>query len=147
MLRLSRLADYGVVLLAHVARNEGLCSARELALETAIPRPTVGKILKDLTRQGILSSRRGVNGGYHLTCATEDLSVLRIIEALDGPLTMTACANVTAGACDHEGHCQLREPWRRINRAVAMTLGKISLADMADVDRVDRRLSESELVS
>lgn len=142
MLRLSRLADYGVVLLHQIASSDDLCSSRELAFQTGIPRPTVGKVLKDLSRHGLLISVRGVNGGYRLAQPADELSILTIIEAMDGPLSLTACAQKVGPACDHEGHCQIREPWRRINHAVAGALSSLRLADMGSLDRVEARLHE-----
>ena len=111
MLRLSRLADYGVVLLHQIASASDLCNSRELAAQTGIPRPTVVKVLKDLSREGLLLSVRGVHGGYRLAQPADEMSILSIIEAIDGPISLTACAQNTGPACDHEGHCQIREPW------------------------------------
>ena len=141
MLRLSRLADYAVVLLHQMAAAPGLCSSRELSEQTGIPRPTVVKVLKDLSRHGLLVSVRGVHGGYRLARPADEMSILSVIEAMDGPMSLTACAHHSGPSCDHEGHCQIREPWRRINRAIAGTLGRLCLADMASLDRVEARLS------
>ncbi len=140
MLRLSRLADYGVVLLHQISASDGLCSSRELAAQTGIPRPTVVKVLKDLNRHGLLVSVRGVHGGYRLAQPADEMSILAIIEAMDGPMSLTACAQKLGPACDHEGHCRIREPWRRINQAVATTLGRLRLADMGSLHRVEARL-------
>lgn len=141
MLRLSRLADYAVVLLHQIASEPDLCSSRELSEQTGIPRPTVVKVLKDLSRHGLLRSVRGVHGGYRLALPADEMSILSVIEAMDGPMSLTACAQNNGPACDHEGHCQIREPWRRINRAIAETLGRLCLADMASLKRVEARLA------
>ncbi|MEC7750601.1 MAG: SUF system Fe-S cluster assembly regulator [Myxococcota bacterium] len=142
MLRLSRLADYAVVLLHQIACKSTLCSSRELAEQTGLPRPTVIKILKDLNGHGLLISVRGVNGGYRLARPADEMSILSVIEAMDGPMSLTACAQeIGPVCCDHEGHCQIREPWRRINEVISGALDNLRLADMGSLNRVEARLN------
>ena len=132
MLRITKQADYAIVLLSHLVTDdsEGDYTARDLAAETGISLPMVGKILKALVHRGLLVSHRGVKGGYHLARPAEDISVATIIEALDGPIGLTTCS-AHAGECAHEGRCPSRGNWSRINNAVLKSLRGISLADMA----------------
>ena len=91
MIRITRLADYAIVILSHFAsdRTRPVRTARLLASETHVPLPTVSKILKALARRGIVASLRGVHGGYTLTKVPEAISVAEIIDALEGPIAMT----------------------------------------------------------
>ncbi len=131
MIRLSRLADYGVVLMSHIAAGpDRLCAAHAVAAGTRIPEPTVSKILKALSRSGLLESHRGVNGGYALARAPAKISVTEIIGAVDGPIAMTECLDADGGACSLETTCPTRTNWQKINAAVRRALDGISLADM-----------------
>lgn len=136
MFRLSRMTDYGIVLLAHLAsqlghRDETLApqNARELAAQVDLPLPVVSKVLKQLARNGILESHRGAKGGFTLERRPEDLSVAELVAALDGPVALTQCV-VDPGLCDHESTCAVRSPWQVINRVVENALSEVSLADL-----------------
>jgi len=132
MIRLSRLTDYGIVLMAHLASSEqrGPHNAREAAEGTALPLPVVSKILKTLARGGLLASHRGAKGGYTLARRPEDVTVPEMIGVLEGPIALTDCTLHTS-ACPQEASCHVREPWQRINAAVSQALENITLADLA----------------
>lgn len=132
MLRLSRQADYGLVLMSHFARHEGasVLSARDLAQETGLPLPTVGKVLKLLGRGGLLNSQRGVNGGYVLARPASEISVVAIVQTLDGPIEMTDCVPGATRTCDHEHHCRMRTPVQRLSAVVHEALSKVSLEEL-----------------
>ncbi len=129
MLRMSRLTDYGILLLAHLAAGNEQRNARELSEETGLPGPAVSKLLKHLTREGFLESQRGTKGGYALARPAEEISVAAVIDALEGPIALTECS-AHPGACEREAHCQVRAPWQRINRAVRHTLEHIHLSEL-----------------
>jgi FeS assembly SUF system regulator len=132
MIRLSRLTDYGIVLMAHLAAREAgsTHNSREVASDTQLPAPVVSKILKSLARAGLLNSQRGSKGGYSLARPPEQISVTEMIIALEGPFGLTECT-VHPGACVQESSCHVREPWQRINRVVRDALADVSLADLA----------------
>jgi FeS assembly SUF system regulator len=132
MIRLSRLTDYGIVLMVQLARStdNGARNARNLAEETDLPAPVVSKVLKSLARKGLLASQRGSKGGYALARPPEDISVPEMITALEGPISLTECT-VNPGACSQASSCDVREPWQRINAAVQSALEKVTLADLA----------------
>ena len=140
MLRMSRLTDYGILLLAHLASSRATDphagseqrNARELSEETGLPGPAVSKLLKRLAREGFLESQRGTKGGYALARTPEEISVAAVIDALEGPIALTECS-AHPGSCDREAHCQVRAPWQRINLAVRRTLEQIYLADLVEV--------------
>lgn len=132
MLRMTKQADYGVVLMTHLARHPGSrFAASELAEESGIPLPTVSKILKILTREGLIDSHRGVKGGYSLVRDPEAVSVAQMIAALDGPIAFTECIEDTPGVCSQEATCGVRSNWQLINRVVRNALENISLAQLA----------------
>ena len=132
MLRISKLTDYGIVLLVHFARAEKGQSfnAREMAEATELPQPAVSKMLKSLSSAGLLASQRGSRGGYQMVRDPRDVSVAEIIEALEGPIALMDCV-AGPGHCDQETHCGLRMPWNRINQAIQTTLRQVTLHELA----------------
>ena len=132
MIRMTRVTDYGIVLLTYFARGpEGtLHTARDLARDAHLPLPTVNKVLKTLTRHGLLESHRGVKGGYTLARHPEEISVAEIISATEGPVAMTECTVDGPGGCDHESDCPVSDNWQRINQAIQEALDGITLAEM-----------------
>ncbi len=129
MLRMSRLTDYGILLLAHLAAGNAQRNARELSEETGLPGPAVSKLLKRLAREGFLESQRGTKGGYALAMPAEQISVAAVIDALEGPIALTECS-AHPGVCERESRCQVRAPWQRINLAVRRTLEHIHLSEL-----------------
>ena len=132
MIRLTKLSDYGIVLLSYFARakNRPFLNARDLADASGVPLPTVSKLLKSLQRSGLLSSHRGVKGGYQLSRDPERISVADIIGAIEGPIAVTECTSVHKDLCEIELGCPVRSNWQRINAAVSQALGKLTLAEM-----------------
>lgn len=132
MIKLNRITDYAVVVLAQMARDpKTKVTATQLAEDSRMPLPTVAKLLKDLTRERVLTSVRGAAGGYKLRQAPEDISVLRIIRALEGPIALTACVDGAVGGCNVESLCPMRGNWDQVNQAIGAALENVTLADMA----------------
>ena len=132
MIRISRLTDYGIVLMSYMAgQAERAHNANELAAGARLPAPTVSKLLRLLAREGLLESQRGVKGGYTLARRAEEISVASIISALEGPIALTACATVDDPDCAHEPLCPVRSHWNRISLAIRDALEGVSLAEMA----------------
>ncbi len=130
MLRISRLTDYGTVVLAHLARDDAsLVSAAEVATATGIALPTVSKLLKALAKAELVSSTRGPHGGYRLACDARAISAADVIDALDGPVSITECSSGDS-RCDFEANCHVGSAWQRINVAIRRALDEISLADL-----------------
>jgi FeS assembly SUF system regulator len=132
MVRFEKLTDYGLVLLACIARtpDAALRTARDLAAESGLPQPTVSRLLQDLLKGGLLLSQRGIRGGYQLARAPRDISIASVIVALEGPIRLTACSAEGEGACNLEAHCAIRSNQRVINAAVRGVLEQLSLADL-----------------
>ncbi|MGA9342827.1 MAG: SUF system Fe-S cluster assembly regulator [Rhodanobacteraceae bacterium] len=130
MLRISKLTDYATVVMTCLAASDGsIQSAQRLAEDAHLELPTVSKLLKQLAQAGLVTSTRGINGGYRLARRAERISVADIVTAMEGPIGMTECS-VKAGLCGHEPHCGVRVNWQRINHAIADALAGVTLADM-----------------
>ena len=131
MLRISKLTDYGIVLLARFAEVPAgtTLNAREMAESTALPLPVVSKMLKTLAGADLLSSQRGAKGGYRLVRAPEAVTVAELLDALEGGVALMDCT-AGPGHCEQEDRCGVREPWQRINRAVLAALQDVTLAEL-----------------
>jgi FeS assembly SUF system regulator len=132
MVRLGKLTDYGLVLMTYIARNHELPlrTARDLAVESRLPLSTVSKLLKQLLQSGLLTSHRGTKGGYILARDPQDISLVEIIAALEGPMALTECSTDVTGLCDLEPCCPIKTNQQIINQAVRGVLDKITLSDL-----------------
>lgn len=130
MLRMSKLADYGTVVMTSMARApDRVHSAADVALRTGLALPTVSKLLKTLARNGLLVSLRGARGGYMLVRAPREISVAQVIAAIEGEIAMTECSSAP-GLCMQESACSVRANWQRINHMVLRALQQITLEHM-----------------
>ncbi len=131
MLRVTKLADYGILLMTRFAAGpRATFNARDLAREARLPLPVVSKVLKLLVRAGLLVSQRGVKGGYGLARDPGEINVAEIIRALEGPIAVTRCSDRTHGGCGLKGFCPVSANWHRINSAIHGALEGITLAQM-----------------
>ena len=133
MIRMTKMTDYAIVLLTECARHADrpIHTARDLAADSQVPLPTVGKILKLLVRQGLLVSHRGVKGGYSLARRPSKISIADIIMAMEGPIALTECISDVPGTCELERQCPVHSNWQRINDAVRTALDMITLEEMS----------------
>jgi FeS assembly SUF system regulator len=129
MLRMSKLTDYGLVLLTLMAQEDhaSVRTAQELADRSRIPLPTASKLLKELSKAGIVVSHRGRHGGYSLARPAPQISVAAVVEALEGPVALTECSS-TAGGCSLEAVCVAKGHWGPISRAIHRTLQRLPLS-------------------
>jgi len=133
MIKLGKLTDYALVIMSQLA-NEKLGSAHSsvyLSEITKIPEPTVAKVLKQLTRSKLVVSRRGVNGGYLMKHKPMNITVLGIIEALEGPVNVSSWSNGLGEVCASDLGCPIQGSWHKINEAIREALQRVSLADLA----------------
>jgi FeS assembly SUF system regulator len=143
MLRISKLADYGTVVMVYLAKHpQELCNARDIALHTHLTVPTVSKLLKRLTVAGLLSSVRGAAGGYRLQRDASAISVAEIIYALDDYRGLTECS-LESNSCSLHGVCHIQGNWRLISQVIEAALDNLSLDILAkpslsaiDLDRI-----------
>lgn len=132
MVRLSKLTDYGMVLMSCFARSpaRSLRTARDLAAESRLPLPTVSKLLQELLQNGLLLSHRGIKGGYSLARDARKISLAEIIAALEGPVALTECSTDISGLCDLEACCAIKKNQQVISQAVRGVLEKLMLSDL-----------------
>jgi FeS assembly SUF system regulator len=130
MLRMSKLTDYGTMVLAQLAASDrGLTTAGQLADATHLAQTTVSKLLKALVHAGLVLSTRGVQGGYALARPADSISAAEILDALEGPVAITECSS-SNGCCDLESFCRVGTAWQRINHSIREALESVSLADL-----------------
>jgi len=130
VLRISKLTDYGTVVLAELANgHSGFMSAAEVAHATGLGLPTVSKLLKTLAKAGLVTSTRGSHGGYRLSRDAVEISAADVIDAFEGPVSITECS-ASDSHCGYEAVCSVGHAWQRINFAIRRALDEISLADL-----------------
>jgi FeS assembly SUF system regulator len=132
MIRVTKITDYGVGLMAHMAEqgNGSMATAPELSAALQLPLPTVRKILKILTRERLLVSQRGASGGYSLARRPEEITLMDLVQALEGPMALTECATGDPCGCERESICSLRENWSLVNSVLQSTLEGYTLDQM-----------------
>jgi len=130
MLRISKLADYGTVVMVFLAGQTGLSSARDIAEHTHVNLPTVSKILKRLTVAGLLISTRGTTGGYRLKRPAADISIGHILQAFDEAQGLTTC-NTNHDACALHRVCHVQDNWRLISQSIEAALNSVRLDALA----------------
>ena len=130
MIRLGKLTDYGLLLMAEIARSpRELHTARDLAEHCKLPLPTVSKVLKTLLQSRLLLSHRGTRGGYSLVREPQAIAITEIISALEGPLALTECS-MDFSACDLEPSCPMKDNQKIINQVIHGALAKVMLSDL-----------------
>jgi FeS assembly SUF system regulator len=133
MIRLSRLADYGVALMTQMAAsNASIHSAHTLAAVSGLPLPTVSKLLSALARSGLLVAERGAKGGYRLARSPAQISIAQIVGSVDGPIALTQCIEHGPGSCEVETLCLSRKGWQAINDGVRRAFESVSLAELTE---------------
>lgn len=134
MLRLSKKADYALMAMKHLAlrADAGASSAREIAEHYDIPIELMAKVLQRLARSGLLTSLQGTRGGYILARPAALVSVADVIQAVDGPLSVTACGSgATEENCEQFAKCNVRDPLWKIKDRILLALAACSVAEMA----------------
>ena len=132
MLRLSKKADYALMAMKHLAikSDAASISAREIAEQYDIPVELMAKVLQRLVQRGLLTSHQGTRGGYRLSKPTTAISVADVIQAIDGPLTVTACSTEDE-QCGQFAKCNVRDPLWRIKDRILEALANCSIAEIA----------------
>lgn len=136
MLRISKLTDYGTMVLACLAaRPDERHAAATVAQRTRLGLPTVSKLLKSFHRAGLVISVRGAHGGYQLARPARSISAAEIIDAIEGPVAITECSG-DHSACDLETVCSTGTAWQRVNVAIRRSLDQLSLAQLSGQEAV-----------
>ena len=146
-MRLSHLADYAVVLMTAAARREAgaRLSATELAGETGVPLPTTQKLMGQLAASGLLTSARGASGGFALARPAANISLADIVEAVEGPIVMTQCADGVNHDCALDAHCRVKPHMGIVGNAVRGALGAVSLQQLSSPAQAGVRLGQEEV--
>ena len=133
MLRLSKKADYALMAMKHLALrgDRGSSSAREIAGLYDIPIELLAKVLQRLVRRGLLASHQGTRGGYQLVRSPSQISVADVIQAIDGPVTVTACSTDEGQQCEQFAKCNVRDPLWRVREKILSALGECTIAELA----------------
>ncbi len=133
MLRLSKKADYALMAMKHLATRQAATSssAREIAEAYEIPLELLAKVLQRLVRSRLLVSVQGTRGGYRLARAASAIPVAEVIQAVDGPLTVTACSDDDQN-CEQYSKCNIRDPLWKIRGRIVDALTTVSVADLTD---------------
>ncbi|MGY4516739.1 SUF system Fe-S cluster assembly regulator [Lysobacter sp. HA18] len=144
MLRVTKLTDYATVVLTVLAAARGeVLSATEIADRAGLEATTVSKVLKPLAQAALVEGFRGAHGGYRLGRPARDVALIEVIEAMEGPLSVTECS-VHEGHCGIESSCGTRRGWRRINDVITQSLRAVTLQDLLDPEpdpRATRRIA------
>src|SRR5947209_16256987 len=132
MLRLSKKADYALMAMKHLAvrSDRGSSSAREIAEQYDIPIELMAKVLQRLVRRGLLVSHQGTRGGYQLARGPAAITVADVIQAIEGPVTVTACST-DEGQCEQFSKCNVRDPLFRVRERILAALGDCTIAELA----------------
>ena len=148
MIKLNKMTDYAVVCLGMLSRKPGYpMSATELSKETGITLYTVQKLLKVIvSKSDLISAHRGALGGYILNRNSSEISVVEIIEALEGPITLTSCVDNSENLCVSSDICFLGGKWNKVNNIIRKTLNDISLNDLLNFDNPFASKGEKEVV-
>ena len=132
MLRLSKKADYALMAVKHLAQRDdlGSSSAREIAEQYDIPIELMAKVLQRLVQRGLLASHQGTRGGYQLSRSPRQMTVADVIQAIDGPVTVTACSTDDS-QCEQYAKCNVRDPLWRVRERILSALDECTIAELA----------------
>src|SRR5215470_19058698 len=132
MLRLSKKADYALIAMKHLAvrGDRASSSAREIAELYDIPIELMAKVLQRLVRRGLLASHHGTRGGYQLARLPTQISIADVIQAIEGPVSVTVCSTED-GQCDQYAKCNVRDPLWRVRERILTALGECTIAELA----------------
>ncbi len=131
-MHISRKSDYALRALNFIANQKPgkKSSITEIAEAESIPRDFLAKILKELTRSGLLKSYQGVTGGYQLARPKEDITFLNVIESMEGPLQVNLCAGSKNDCgCERFEGCEMKQFWDRVQQNLVETLSSIHFGD------------------
>tara|TARA_A100001011_G_C13875969_1_gene661010 strand:+ start:25 stop:480 length:456 start_codon:yes stop_codon:yes gene_type:complete len=132
MLKLNKMTDYALVCLGVLSQKSKIfMSAQDISNESGLPLTTVQKILKKLiATSDIIMGIRGANGGYKIKKSVDKISIVNVIEALDGPIKITSCVEGAKETCKSRSLCLLEGNWNKINKLIVQTLNNFSVEDL-----------------
>jgi FeS assembly SUF system regulator len=145
MLRISRMADYALLMVFNMLSRDELITLDSLHEVTNLSLPTMRKLMRSLISSNLVESARGSKGGFRLSRPHDQISIAEVIEAIDGPIALTECAKLDGGLCELEDKCGLKENWNMVNHLISNTLHSVKLDAMAKVP-IDIKRMKSKLI-
>jgi len=130
MLKIGKLADYGLLIADCLSRTDDQLTTENIVQDTGLPEATVRKLLRLLVEGGVVSSRRGLRGGYRLSRTPDRITVAELIAAIEGPIGLTECTHEDTNTCSLTDNCGQRSNWHTITDLISRQLATITLADM-----------------
>ena len=131
MIKLNKITDYAVVILGLLSsRSPNKFSTSKISSDTGLSIPTVAKVCKLLNNANLIKAGRGAYGGYFCETKPSEISVALIVEAIDGPIAITACIEESEDLCDTQSICLLSGNWNKANNAILDALKSVSLSDL-----------------
>ncbi len=132
MIRLTKAGEYGLRAVRYLVENidQERISIGDISINKKIPEPFLRKLFKPLVQQGIINSTRGVAGGVRLARSPKDITVLEVVEALEGPLALNECL-LDDTACEFLSECGMHDVWEEAQAAMAKVLRARNLSDLA----------------
>ncbi|UXD88038.1 MULTISPECIES: SUF system Fe-S cluster assembly regulator [Thalassolituus] len=143
MLKISKLTDYGVVVLNELAQAGAVkLSTDDITGLTGLALPTVRKVMKALVDSGLVSAQRGARGGYRLARAPGQIRMLDVVQAFEGPVALTECA-ADDHQCDITASCSLSSNWGGINQLITQVLARVTLQDIRNPERQEQLVRDA----
>jgi len=137
MLKINKMTDYAILVLGllHQRRDEHL-NANDMAGYLQLNRTTIAKVIKALSHAQLVETSRGVNGGCHLAIDVSNITVSAVVEAIEGPIALTACVEGADEACAVKTGCFLSGHWNHVNDAIKSALQSVTLADLFEPEAI-----------
>ena len=135
MIKVSRLTDYSTLIICEMAEDKSsIISAKSLSKKTKISESTVVKLLKMLSKKGLLISHRGISGGYELTKKIDEINILDVVEAIEGDISLTLCGQNSTDTCEYNTGCKVKHGWNKINNLFMLALQSFTIQDFINDD-------------
>jgi len=130
-MEISRRTDYGVRVIVDLAAlpENGRASTQEIAERQSIPAPFLAKIISQLSMSGLVSTYRGSSGGVSLSRPAAEITLLEVIEALDGPVRLNRCV-IEPSACPRDDHCPVHGVWAKAQADLTSLLSRTTFDEL-----------------
>ena len=145
MLRLNRMTDYAILLLAVLAsRHDEIVPTSAIAHHTQLNQPTIAKVAKALVKAGLITAERGVNGGYRLARHASHVHAAEVIEAIEGPIALTACVEGVDEPCETRHGCFMSGHWNEVNNSIRQALERVTLDKLCNPEAMFPEMGDAQ---
>ena len=143
VLRIGKMTDYGVLVLNKMVDAGAVrLSTEDLVQATKLAVPTIRRVMKALSDGGLVIAQRGAKGGYRLARAAEQIRIIDVVQAFEGPVSLTECTSDDA-QCEIMDSCSLSGNWNGINQLLVQVLSSISLQDLRNPKRQEQLIQST----